>query len=509
MTGTQMAKDDYHARAQLEAALLRGRAPAAGPRGGPQAGPGTDSRSGAQDPRTGTGSPARAADQAAHPLPPSRAAADGSLAGPDGATRFRASLAQEGMWRSLRGGPGSTPPLLTGGLRLRGPLGTGALEDAWNDVVARHDNLRSTLRQEDGRLNQVVAGSLRLPVPVTGLAIEDFGRFTRQEVDRPLDLAEGPLAGLRLLRLGADDHIAFLLVHHIIGDGRTLEVLVRDLSAFYLARTTGTTVPLPRLPVRYGEFAAAHRARTEGPRGAEVGDYWLRRLAGAEPAELPTDRAPSGRPAALGGFLDVPMPADVLRRLTEFARARRTTLHTVGLAAFQALLARESGQRDISVRVPVSYRDGTELQDLVADFSNDVVVRTDLSANPAFGELVDRVHHDTALDFAHHDLPPHLLEPRMDTPGLLDRLFHVQFTAEREFDVAVTVGELRAEPIMPPDPYVSRPLSLRLRHGDGSARCLAAFALDRFSEERVARFVADYHDLVGELTGHPDRRVLG
>ncbi|WP_333774922.1 condensation domain-containing protein [Streptomyces sp. IBSBF 3136] len=442
--------------------------------------------------------------------PPAPASAPAAPAAATGETRFRASLAQEGMWDALRGGFGSTPPLLLGALRLRGPLDVPALDAAWQDVVARHDQLRATLHRTGDRLDLVIAPALRLPVTVTALDHADYDRFTREQVDRPVDLADGPLARLHLLRLADDDHLAFLLMHHIIGDGRSVEVLVRDLSACYLARTTGTPADLPGLPVRYGDHAARHRARMTGPRGAEVARYWRERLDGAEPAVLPTDRRPQSEPGPpLGGFLEQELPADVFDALRELARRARTTFHTLGLVAFQTLLARESGQRDISVRVPVSYRDGTDVRDLIADFSNDVVVRTDLSGNPAFGDLIAQVHERSARDFAHHDLPAHLLEPHLPVPGLLDRLFHVQFTAERDLEAPVRFAGLTLEQEMPADPYVSRPLSLRLRHDDRRARVLVAYALDRFSPERIARLAGTYTELIREMAAHPEHPALG
>ncbi|WP_326786395.1 condensation domain-containing protein [Streptomyces sp. NBC_00151] len=467
MTGTHLSKTDLDARWRLEESLLRTR-------------PGRDGRPAATE-------------------------------RPPGGTelRFRASVAQEGMWQSLRGGPGSTPALIAGGLRLSGPLDTAALEEAWNDVAARHDNLRSSLRMEDGRLRQVIAPSVRLSVPVVDLAPGGLERFTRQEVDLSFDLSAGPLARLRLLKTAPDEHIAFLIMHHIIGDGRALEVLVRDLGACYLARAAGGQPVLPPLPLRYGDFAESHRALVEGVRAAEVSAYWVERLRGAVPAELPTDLRPPTEPTPYGALLDVPVPQEVFRRLDKLARSARTTVYTLGLAAFQVTLSRASGQRDICVRAPISYRDGADVQDLVADFSNDVVVRTDLSGNPTFTELIAKVAEETNRDFMHHDVPAHLLEPHLDEPGLLDRLFHVQFTAENDIAVAAELGELSVERVIPPMPYISRPLSLRLRYDESGARSLAIYSTDVFSQGRVVRFVEEFHAVLAEMAVHGERRVFG
>ncbi|WP_051966851.1 condensation domain-containing protein [Kitasatospora mediocidica] len=466
MTGTQLDRTDLAARARLEEALLRRR------RGAGKA-------------------------EGIRVLP--RRA---------GELRFRAAVSQEGMWNSLAGDPGPAPVILAG-VRIHGALDVALLQDAWDAVVARHETLRSALRIESGQLTQVVAAQLRLPVEVVELELAQFGAFVWAEGERPFDLARGPLARLTLVRLADDDHIAFMMIHHIIGDARTIEVAVRDLAACYTAAAAGDPDPLPPLPVQYADFAAWHRARLEGPRGAELIAYWLERLAGAEPAVLPTDLEPPASPSTLGAGLDVPMPAELYTRISALARERGTTLYTVGLAAFQALLARRSGQRDVCVRAPISYRDATEVRDLVADFSNDVVIRTDLTANPTLRELLEQVKARTGEDFARHDLPPHLLEPHLSDPELVTRLSHVQFTAEAETDTPPALGGLRLEAVVPERRHVLRPLSVRLRYDARRAHCIVLYRTEQFTARRIEELMRDYHELLAEMAAHPENRVFG
>lgn len=420
-----------------------------------------------------------------------------------GELRFRASLAQEGMWESLS--PGRIPPLLTAGVRLRGPLDTGRLRAAWDALAARHDTLRSTYRTEGGQLTQIVAPSVRLPLETADAEPGEYPELVRAEVDRPFALESAPPIRMRLLRFGPDDHAVLVVVHHMVGDGRTLELLVRDLWALYL----GEGARLPVLPTRFAEAARRHRELIAGPRGAELTAYWTERLAGARPVALPTDRTPSDTPRPRGRAVDIAMPEPVFAALAGLAARRRTTLNTVGLAAFQLLLARQSGQRDLCLRAPVSYRDTTDVQDLVADFSNDVVIRVDLSGNPSWSQVLDRVEDATREGFARHELPPHLLEPHLPEPELLGQLFRAQFTTEEEVRAVLEGGRVRVEPLTPPFPYAYRPLSVRLRHGGAHPHTVWICRDDLFSPGRIEELAAEFHELITAMASDPTAPAFG
>ncbi|OLF10529.1 hypothetical protein BLA60_15205 [Actinophytocola xinjiangensis] len=425
---------------------------------------------------------------------------------------FPAAVSQVGMWRGIaaKGGPALA---ITSGLRIRGVLDPELVEVAWNAVIARHETLRTALVDRDGQLTQVIAEEVHDRVPVTPVrALAEFDDAARHEVDRPFPLARRPLARLRLFRLAEDDHIALLLTHHIISDARTLEVLVRDLAAGYAAAATGTPVPLPPLPVRWVEFAARHRERLTGPRGAELRRYWAQRLAGVVPVDLPSDVEPppdqDAHDAQRGDTLVTALTPTTFQLLSELVRTYRVTSHVVGLVALTVVLARRSRQRDIAVDVPVSFRDHSQLDDVVADFSNDVIVRSDLSADPTLAELIDATRGRLADDFAHHDLPPFLLAEHLGEQGLMDRLAEALFTAEHDPEVAPQLGPLRLEPLHPPRQYVTRPLSVRLRHNDSGGRLIVRYRTNRFTARRIAELVHDYLDLFREMAHHPEHRVF-
>lgn len=424
--------------------------------------------------------------------------------------RFAASLGQEGMWASLA----STPrqPLIVGGLRVSGPLDTGALREAWRAVAERHETLRSAYHMVDGALTQVVSPSADPLVETADADETRVASVADDELARPFDFDRGPAARLRVLRRAPGEHLVVVCLHHMIGDARALEVVTAELTAHYAAAVAGAGPALPGLPVQYADFAKWHRDRVEGEHGARTVAYWVERLAGAQPAVLPCDRAgaPASSPDIAGRTRSFPLSSDTFVHLREVAARHRTTFYVVGLAAFQILLARRSGERDICVRAPVSYRDRSDVHDLVADFSNDVVVRADLSGRTTLGESVEQVRESTARDFAHHDVPPHLVAAHMADRGLLERLFHVQFTAEREHDVSAAqrLGPISAEPFSPTATSVARPLSVRLRHDDASARVIVAYRSGLFSDERITELLGEYVALFEELALHPERPAV-
>jgi hypothetical protein len=419
-----------------------------------------------------------------------------------------AAPSQEGMWAEAHD-ESAAAPIILAGVRLRGRLDVGVLTRALGGLIARHESLRTVLRPGGGGLSQVIAPSAHPDLPVSRISLAEFPEVTWAEADRRFDLERGPLFRLRMLRAADDDHVALLVLHHIIGDARSLEIFIRDLIAYYVAFRDGGEPALPTLPVQYADFAQWFRRRLEGPRRRQLIDYWVRRLAGAVPPALPADLAPPGVPSVRGATLRVPIGPGLVAAAAELTRRCRATLHMVGCAAFQVLLARYSGQRDIAVRVPISYRDRREVQDLIADFSNDIVFRVDLSGNPTFAELVALVRDAAADDFSHHDLPPHLLAPELGDPGLLARLFQVQFSTESDPPMELPLGELRAEPMPPPWQYAFRPLALRIRLTPGGADCIATYRTAVFSRGRVTDLVHDYLDLLAELVSRPGQRVFG
>ncbi|MGP3691711.1 condensation domain-containing protein [Streptomyces sp. IBSNAI002] len=426
-----------------------------------------------------------------------------------GPWHFAASPAQEALWAGLA--HRARPPVVTGTLRLTGPLDAPALAAAWRAVTGRHEILRSHYRVHEGRLTQVVP--VRADPPPASLSEvrpSQVPAAVAAERERAFDPAREPLARLRLLRQGPGDHVAVLVLHELIADSTTLGLLVSELAAAYRG------APADRPALQYADLAAWQQQRAAQGRLDESTEYWLRRLNGAEPAVLPWDLSAPGSPGhtpGAGRALSFPLPQELSAKIAEAARRHRAGVQVVGLAAFQLLLACWSGQRDISVRGPVPGRGrgGGGEQRMPGPLSRAVVLRADLTGAPAFGEVVDRVRHTSAWDFAHHEVPLEPVAAQLRRPRLAQQLGEVQFgagpAAERPWwGAASWGGRLRAEPFTSAPAPAPRPLTLLLRHDERAAHCVFTYDSSVFSEARIRQLRADYFGLLGDLADHPKAR---
>ena len=326
---------------------------------------------------------------------------------------FQASFGQERLWvlEHLR----ADVPLYmhSFAVRCRGPLDVDALRAAVAAVVARHETLRTRFEIRDGALVQVVATALEIEVPVVDLAhLErdaaeaEARRLAETLDDEPVDLSRPPLLRFRLLRVAPNDHVLVVAIHHIVSDGWSIGVLLRELGACYDAAVRGEPPGLPDLPIQYADYAAWQREWLSGAELDAQVAYWSEALAGA-PAllELPTDRPRPPVQSFDGATQPVSVPADVVARLDDLARASGATLFMVLTAALASVLHRHASQDDVLLATPVAGRNRSEIEGLIAFFVNTLVLRTDCSGNPSFRELLERVRR-TALDaYAHQDLP--------------------------------------------------------------------------------------------------------
>ena len=283
-------------------------------------------------------------------------------------------------------------------LRIRGPLDVPVLERALNEIVRRHEALRTRFPEADGRPIQVIDPPAPRPLPVVDLSHlsaaeqeSECKRYTTQETGRPIDLQNGPLTRVSLLRLSADEHVLLAAAHHIVYDGWSLAVLTRELTALYQAYQAGRPSPLPELPIQYADFAAWQRNWLQGEKLEQLRSRWVERLAGVPPLELPIDRPRPAIRTTPGDTLPCDLSPDLSAAVNEFCRREGVTPFMTLLAAFQVLLARYTGQDDFAIGSPVANRTQPETESLIGYFINVVVLRNDLSGDPDFREVVRRV----------------------------------------------------------------------------------------------------------------------
>ena len=429
-----------------------------------------------------------------------------------------ASFSQQALWFLDQLAPGQATFNITLAGRIRGPLDRSILERCFAEIIRRHGTLRTTFANVDGQPVQVVAETIAPPLITTDLRALDepdreaeARRLAIQEARQPFDLARGPVSRFRVVVLADDDHAILLTMHHIIGDGWSLGVAARELAALYDAFSRGEPSPLEPLPIQYADYSAWQHRLLEGERLERLVGYWSRQLANVTPLELPTDRPRPPIRTSRGGFLPFTIPADQGERLDALCRSTGATPYMVLLSALQALLHRYSGQDDIVVGSPIANRNRSEVEGLIGYFVNMLALRTDLSGDPSFLDLIRRVR-DVALSaYEHQDLPLEKVIEALRPPRDPSRtpLFQVMFVLQNNqipdlLYHGLTVG------------------SLDLDEGTGTAKFDLTFAIaeadrelvggieyntDLFDPETIVRMGRHFQTLLDGILADPSRRL--
>jgi amino acid adenylation domain-containing protein len=346
------------------------------------------------------------------------------------------SFAQQRLWFLDQLAPGNPFYNVDYNVRLRLVLDVPALERAVNAIVERHEALRTTFAVENGHPVQVVAPPTPLPLPVMDLRAmpttereAEAVRLATEEALRPFDLRAGPLVRTMLLRLELADHVLLVTMHHIVSDGWSMEVFVRELGILYQDFALGRPPSLRELSIQYGDFSAWQRQWLSGARLETQLDYWRRQLAELPQLELPTDRPRSAAQSFEGASVRVAFPPDVSERLREIGRSARVTPFMTLLALYSVLLARYAGQEEIVVGCPTANRGRRELEPLIGFFVNTLVMRIDLGGDPDFLELLRRVRETALGAYSHEDVPFEMLVEELQPERDLSRnpLFQVTF----------------------------------------------------------------------------------
>ncbi|HEY6802664.1 MAG TPA: condensation domain-containing protein, partial [Pyrinomonadaceae bacterium] len=307
------------------------------------------------------------------------------------------SFAQERLWFLDQLQPGDAAYNMPGIAWLEGDLNVAALERSLNEIVRRHEVLRTTFRTEDGRAAQVVSSSLELSLPVIDLsqaeeAESEARRFARAEAEKSFDLEHGPLLRAELLRLSERKHVLLVTMHHIVADGWSITLLVQELSTLYAAFNKGEEPLLRELEVSYADYAAWQRRWLTDERLAEELSYWREQLSGELPVlKLPLAHARRVDSRRRGAVETVRLDGALTQGLRELGRREGATLFITLLAGWQVLLWRLSGESDVAVGTPVAGRGRAELEPLIGFFVNTLVLRTKLEAEESFVSLLARV----------------------------------------------------------------------------------------------------------------------
>ncbi|GIH41668.1 non-ribosomal peptide synthetase [Microbispora corallina] len=398
------------------------------------------------------------------------------------------SAAQERMWFLDRLRPGDPSSHVFNTSRLTGPLDAAAFDRAVRDVVDRHEPLRARFPGQaghGGRPVQVVEPPGRFRVEHLTAAAEDVPRLIEERTNRPFDLAEGPLLRAALIRLGPREHVLCLVFHHIVCDGWSLKVFLDEVGALYTAHTEGKPSPLPPLAARFLDIAAE---RAE-PDPASL-DYWRANLSGAPVLELPADRPRPAVRTTAGDDHTLPLPPDLMAELRSFAGRERCTLFMVFLAAYQAVLARYSGQDDLCVGAATAGRDQVEHERLIGLFAGTLVLRGDLSGDPSFREMLRRARSATLRAYQHRHVPFERILTEVEVDRDLSRtpLFQTLFVLNEMGEPLIPLPEVEVELVDAEYRQVQTDLMLGV-FGEGDERRLVlTYNTDLFEAETVAGY---------------------
>jgi amino acid adenylation domain-containing protein len=446
---------------------------------------------------------------------------------PEGAER-PLSFAQERLWILDRFEPGNSAYSMPAVLRLRGTLDAWALQRSLDALVARHETLRTTFPGRAGRAAQVVAEHASCPLPLVDLAglsaavrEREAERLLAQEARRPFDLAHGPLLRALRVRSSAESHSLLLLnMHHIVSDGWSLEVFVREMAALYTAArerrpqaadaaALAALAGLLALPIRYADFAAWQRRWLAGAERDRQLAYWRRQLAGAPRAlELPTDRPRPPVRSHRGGYAGRRLPGPVADRLLALSRRQGASLFMVLLAAFALLLHRLAGEEEVVVGTPIAGRGRTELEGLIGIFLNTLVLRISLAEDPPVRELLVRVR-ETALDaYAHQDVPFEMLLDELKPERDLSRtpLFQVFFNMLSP-PAEMRLPGLTLEPLPPPETPSKFDLTLYVQPLDAGIRFDLVYNRDLFDQPRMEELLDQLCGLLHRFAGDAEARL--
>ncbi|MDQ1024653.1 amino acid adenylation domain-containing protein [Streptomyces umbrinus] len=347
------------------------------------------------------------------------------------------SFAQQRLWFLDQLHPGRADYAMPTVFRLRGQLEVLILKSAFQDLVNRHESLRTRFEvSENGTPVQIVDSAANFEFSVIDMRLSG-GRASRMdealklitsEVARPFDLSSGTLLRVKLVRMAPDEYLLLVSLHHIVADGWSMDVLTRDLRAFYSARIYGNNVALPDLKIQYADFASWQRQWLSSSVQEHQLSYWREKLADLEPVELQTDHPRPAAPSGAGDSVSFEVPAKVVADLRDVAARHGASLFMATLAAFKIVLQRWTGRYDISVGTPIAGRNKPEVENLIGFFVNTLLVRSNLGGDPTFNNLLEQVKETTLEAYSHQDLAFDLLVEDLAPERDLSRIPLVNYT---------------------------------------------------------------------------------
>ncbi|MEH2296103.1 condensation domain-containing protein [Nostoc sp.] len=430
---------------------------------------------------------------------------------------FPLSFAQQRLWFLDQMGPGNPAFNIFQFMRLTGWLNVAALEQSFQEVVKRHGALRTTFTLVDGQPLQVIYPASVFKLQVVNLQELPLDKresevlhLANQETQRSFNLTKDCLLRVTLLQLSEIEHILLLSMHHIAADAWSIGVLIREITTLYENFSRGYPSPLPELPIQYADFAVWQRQWLQGEQLEAQLAYWKQQLGGQLPVlELPTDMARPTVQTFNGARQCIVLPKTFSKQLKALYQREGITLFMILLAAFKILLYWYTGQEDIVIGTDIANRNQSEIRELIGFFVNQLVLRTNLSGNPSFHELLERVREVTLNAYAHQDLPFDKLVDALNPVRHMARspLFQVKLILENtqipSFDLSnLTIKSLNVE-------KKTTQLDLLWEIAETEQGIVAAleYNTDLFDTTTIARMLKHFETLLNQVVTKPTAKL--
>jgi amino acid adenylation domain-containing protein len=429
---------------------------------------------------------------------------------------FPTSITQRRFWVLDQLEPGNPAYNIAVRFRLMGPLDAHILERAFNEMIRRHEVLRTSFTSKNEESVQIIAPKLNIQVPVTDLRNipqpqrnEEAERLTVMDAEKRFDLAVLPLIRVNLLRMEDENHILLITIHHIVSDGWSIGIITNELGALYEAFAQGREAALPELPIQYADFTLWQKEWLEkNPLNQELA-YWKEKLGDLPETEVLTDFPRPPVQTHNGEIISILLPKTLTDSLRDLSAQQGATLFMTMLAAFKVLLHRYVGQEDIIVGSPIAGRNKVELEPLIGVFINTLALRTRLSGNPTFEELLGRVNQTVLESVAHQELPfeqlVDVLRPRRDPSR--NPIFQVNFAYQRDFIKPLHFAGVTLTAIPSKSPGAIFDLNFFMVERAEGWRISCEYNTRLFEKPTASRMLTHFRNLLESIVADPRQRL--
>jgi amino acid adenylation domain-containing protein/non-ribosomal peptide synthase protein (TIGR01720 family) len=430
---------------------------------------------------------------------------------------FPLSFAQQRLWFLDQLEPGNAAYNIPTAIRMEGTLDIPAMEKSLKEIVQRHEILRTTFATVGGKGVQVISKEAKVDLDKIDLSnLSETERqaktelLIREKVQLSFNLPKGPLGVITLIKHNDKEHILLMVMHHIIADGWSMGIIVNEFAALYQSFAGGKPSPLPKLKIQYADFAQWQRKWLQGERLDKQLNYWKEQLGHNPPVlNLPTDRPRPAIKTDRGANAQVSVSIDILKKIQELSAREGTTTFMTLLTAFQTLLYRYSAQDDICVGTPIANRNRAETEGLIGFFVNTLVIRTDLSGNPSFRELLKKMKETSLNAFAHQDLPFEMLVEELAPDRSLNHspLFQVFFTHQIEGSQQTQLPGLNISQVEFENQTTKFDITLRTAETKAGLLLSIDYSIDLFDDPTIERFLKYFHILLEAIVNNPDQKI--